>query len=60
MEELFSETNLELDHQFHERPELTWWGVGTWKITVDGTTIAIDPYLNPTEGIDYALVKHEH
>lgn len=39
---------------------VTWWGCGAVELTVDGTTLAIDPYLNPTEDVDFIFCTHEH
>ncbi len=60
MANLFEESPVQIDHEFEEHPQLKWWGAGTWEISVGESTIAIDPYLNPSTGIDYALVTHEH
>ncbi|MFC7205315.1 MBL fold metallo-hydrolase [Haloferax namakaokahaiae] len=57
---MFASNPVQLNPTLSEPIHLTWWGAGTWEIDIDGITIAVDPYLNPTSGVDYALVTHEH
>lgn len=57
---MFVDSPIHLDETLPDPLHLTWWGAGTWEISAGDTTIAVDPYLNPTSGVDYVLVTHEH
>ncbi|AUV83585.1 hypothetical protein C2R22_19665 [Salinigranum rubrum] len=57
---MFSSDPVHVDHPLADPVHLTWWGAGTWEIEIGDVTLAVDPYLNPTSGVDHALVTHEH
>lgn len=57
---MFASDPLQLEESLNHPIQITWWGAGTWEISIGEVTLAVDPYLNPTSGVDYALVTHEH
>lgn len=57
---MFTSSPIEVEQGITAPLSIRWWGAGAWEITAGDTTIAIDPYLNPTSDVEYALITHEH
>lgn len=58
--EYFHQGPVEIDGDFEESPEFAWLGCAAVTYSVGDATIAIDPYLGPSDGVNYVLCTHEH
>lgn len=51
---------LAFDREVSTEAHLTWWGCSSVEITTGNTTLVVDPYQQPTQGVDHVFVTHEH